>query len=143
MKHAGFVTCTVLAALLAACSPRSSTHGNLLTDGQLSDIKVGQTTKAELLRLAGPPSSQGTFDAQVWYYIGRQVEQWAFFNPHVKQRKSLAVYFDNNNVVENIQVYGKDDTRKVDIVKRETPTSGRSLGFFEQMIDNLGILRKR
>jgi outer membrane protein assembly factor BamE (lipoprotein component of BamABCDE complex) len=143
MKHAGFITCTVLAAVLAACSPRSNTHGNLLTDGQLADIKVGQTTKAELMRLVGPPSSQGTFDAQVWYYIGRQVEQWAFFSPHVKQQKSLAVYFDQNNVVENIQIYGKDDTRKVEIVKRETPTSGRSLGFFEQMIDNMGIFRKR
>ncbi len=143
MKHAGILTCAVLAALLTACSPRASTHGNLLTEGQLSDIKVGQTTKAELLRIAGPPSSQGTFDSQVWYYIGRHIEQWAFFSPNVKQQKTLAVYFDKNNVVENIQVYGKDDARKIDVVERQTPTSGRKLGFFDQMFNNLGIFGSR
>lgn len=142
MTRAGLVAFLLLTGFLAACSPRAATHGNLLTDGQMSEIKVGLTTKSDLVRLVGPPSAQGTFDSRVWYYIGRQVTQWAFFNPNVKQQKSIAVHFDRRDVVERVEFYGKDDTRTVDVVDRVTPTSGRSLGFFEQIFGNIGVIRR-
>jgi outer membrane protein assembly factor BamE (lipoprotein component of BamABCDE complex) len=130
------VLCLGLAVV--ACSPRTAIRGNLLTDTQIAQIKAGETDRTAVNRLLGPPSTQGTFDSRVWYYIGRNEKKWAFFNPSVSEQKVVAIYFDEGGIVEHIERYNKDDAREVDVVDRETPTSGRSIGFFEQMFGNLG-----
>ena len=130
----------VMLSATVACSPRSETRGNYLTDSLISEIKPGETDRRTLIRLVGPPSTQGTFDSQVWYYIGRQTEQWAFMKPDVTDQRVVAVYFDDKGIVEHVQRYNKDDAREVDVVTRETPTAGHELGFIEQIIGNLGVL---
>lgn len=132
------VTAAVALALLAACSPRTAIRGNLLTASQVAKIQVGQTDRNGVARLLGPPSARSTFDQQVWYYIGSREEKWAFMNPNVEEQRVLAVYFDNRGTVERLQRYSESDARDIDIVSRETPTSGRSVGFFEQIFGNLG-----
>ena len=130
----------VLALSISACESRKATRGNFVTDTQISQVAIGQTDRKSLVNLLGPPSTLGTFDAQVWYYIGRQTEQWAFLEPKVTSQRVYAIYFDNRNVVEHIEKYDKDDARQVEVVDRKTPTSGRSVTFLEQMIGNIGVL---
>ncbi|MCG8546775.1 MAG: outer membrane protein assembly factor BamE [Alphaproteobacteria bacterium] len=125
---------------IAACESRKATRGNFVTDTQMSQVTVGQTDRKTLVTLLGPPSTLGTFDSQVWYYIGRQTEQWAFLEPEVTSQRVYAIYFNDRNLVEHIEKYDKDDARQVEVVDRKTPTSGRSVTFFEQMIGNLGVL---
>ena len=132
-------TALVLASTVAGCSARKDVRGNYLTDTQLSTIQVGTTNQKTILRVLGPPSTQGTFDQQVWYYIGRQTESWAFFEPDVLGQRVVAVFFDERGVVEHVEQYGHDDARTVEIVDRETPTSGHSIGFFEQILGNIGL----
>ncbi len=129
-----------LLAALAACSGQKEVRGNFLTEAQIASISVGKTSRQDVVRQLGPPSTQGTFDAQVWYYIGRQTERVAFFHPEITAQQVVAIYFDDTGRVEMIQKYDKDDSREVDVVTRETPTSGRSIGFFEQIFGNLGAL---
>lgn len=122
------------------CSPRKNVRGNLLTDSQLSTIQPGTTNRETVLRVLGPPSTEGTFDKQIWYYIGRQEEEWAFLNPDVIEQKIVALYFNEGGVVEHVERYTGDDGREVVAVDRETPTSGHKIGFFEQILGNLGVL---
>jgi outer membrane protein assembly factor BamE (lipoprotein component of BamABCDE complex) len=129
-----------LVAALAACGARREVRGNYLTDTQLAKIKVGSTNRDTVLHVLGPPSTEGTFDRHVWYYIGRQTEEWAFLNPEVLDQRVLAVYFNDKGIVEHLQRYSYADARQVDIVARETPTSGHKIGFFEQILGNLGVL---
>lgn len=129
-----------LVAALAACAARREVRGNYLTDSQLAKIKVGTSDRKEVMHVFGPPSTEGTFDQHVWYYIGRQTEQWAFLDPKVLDQRVLAVYFNDKGVVQHIERYSYADARHVDIVARETPTSGHKIGFFEQILGNLGIL---
>lgn len=132
------VTTILGLALLGACSPRTAIRGNLLTESQVARVKVGQTDQGSVSRLLGPPSARSTFDKQIWYYIGTREEKWAFMNPGVEDQRVLAVYFNGRGVVERVQRYNLADARDVDIVGRETPTTGRSVGFFEQIFGNLG-----
>jgi len=129
-----------LAAAIGGCSPRKNVRGNFLTDEQLSTIQPGTTNRDTIMRVLGPPSTEGTFDKQVWYYIGRHEEEWAFFNPDVIDQKVVALYFDERGVVEHVERYSDADARQVEVVERETPTSGHKIGFFEQILGNLGVL---
>ena len=138
------LTATAIAAAVAiavgGCSARKNVRGNLLTESQLSTIQPGTTNQQTVLRVLGPPSTEGTFDKQIWYYIGRQEEEWAFLNPEILEQRVVALYFDERGVVEHIERYSGDDRRQVDVVERETPTSGHKIGFFEQILGNLGVL---
>lgn len=140
MRIARLTLAIALAASLAACGARKDIRGNYLTETQLSAVEIGKTNRETVLRNLGPPSTEGTFDRHVWYYIGRQTEEWGFLKPDIIDQKVIAIYFNDLGVVEQIQRYSVADARKVEIVERETPTSGNKIGFFEQILGNLGAL---
>lgn len=135
-----FFLAFVLMTALAACSGQQEVRGNFLTEAQLAGVVVGETSRQDVIRRLGPPSTEGTFDSQVWYYIGRRTSRVAFFKPEVTAQQVIAIYFNDAGRVEMVQKYDKDDSRDVDVVTRETPTSGHSIGFFEQILGNLGVL---
>lgn len=132
------VTMILGLALVTACSPRTAIRGNLLTESQVARVKVGETDRNSVARLLGPPSARSTFDKQIWYYIGTREEKWAFMNPGVEEQRIVAVYFNDQGTVERVRRYTEADSRDVDVVGRETPTTGRSVGFFEQIFGNIG-----
>tara|TARA_B100000459_G_C8565609_1_gene196102 strand:- start:277 stop:738 length:462 start_codon:yes stop_codon:yes gene_type:complete len=132
------VIATTVTVAAAGCAPRSANRGNIPAPSQLEKLQVGKHSKEYVRTLLGTPSTVGTFDKEVWYYIGRRTEKWAFFDESVIQQQVVAVYFDPTGTVEHIQKYDKNDSREIDLVEGKTPTSGRELGIFEQIIGNLG-----
>ena len=133
------VLAIVLAGYLSACASNTATRGNLPTESQLEKIKVGESSRQDIVKILGNPSTRGTFDSQVWYYISRQTEQWAFMPAKVVDQRVIAIYFNPRGQVQHLEHYRTEDGRKVDLVERETPTSGHELGFWEQMFGNLGV----
>ena len=120
------------------CAPRSANRGHIPAPSQLEKLQVGKHSKEYVRTLLGTPSTVGTFDKEVWYYIGRRTEKLAFFKESVIQQQVVVVYFDPNGKVEHIQKYDENDSREVDLVDGKTPTSGRELGILEQIMGNLG-----
>jgi outer membrane protein assembly factor BamE (lipoprotein component of BamABCDE complex) len=133
------VLAIAVVGLLSACANKTAVRGNLPTESQLTQIKVGETGRQEVVKLLGTPSTRGTFDAQVWYYVSRQTEQWAFMPANVTDQQVIAVYFNNRGKVQHMERYRTEDGRKVEYVDRETSTSGHELGFWEQMFGTLGL----
>tara|TARA_A100001037_G_scaffold288440_1_gene299065 strand:- start:62 stop:556 length:495 start_codon:yes stop_codon:yes gene_type:complete len=130
-------------AMSAACSPRSTNRGHIPPPSQLEKLKIGQHLKSYVRNILGAPSTVGTFDNEVWYYIGRRIEQWAFFRESIIEQKIVAIYFNDLGKIEYIQRYSKQDGREIEMVGRKTPTSGRELGVIEQIIGNLGRFNKQ
>lgn len=122
----------------AACSPKVETRGNLPRDYQLERIDVGTATKQEVVEVLGTPSTLGTFDDNIWYYISRRTEQWAFLPKEVTEQKVVVLYFDEKDVLQQIEQYNQDDIRNISLVERETPTAGHSITFIEQLFGNFG-----
>ena len=129
-----------VAALLAisACAPVVATRGNMVDDQRLDQVQVGSTTATQIASLLGTPTAVGTFDPTIWYYIGQRMEQTAFFAPDVTMRRVVVVDFDQRGVVREVAQLGLDDGEDIALVSRETPTRGRSIGFLEQILGNLG-----
>lgn len=127
-----------IAVTAVSCAPRTANRGNIPTVSQLEKLQVGKHSKAYVRGVLGTPSTVGTFDKDVWYYIGRRIERWAFFEESVLEQQIVAVYFDPKGTIEHIQTYDKSDGRDIAIVEGKTPTSGHELGVIEQIIGNLG-----
>lgn len=129
-------------ALTAGCSPKTANRGNIPPPSQLEKLEVGKHTMEYVRGVLGTPSTVGTFDQNVWYYIGRRTERWAFFEESVLEQQVVAVYFDSSGKIEHIQTYDESDARKIEMVERKTPTAGHELGVVEQIIGNLGRFNK-
>jgi outer membrane protein assembly factor BamE (lipoprotein component of BamABCDE complex) len=128
----------VSATALSACAPRIAQRGNLPREDQLSKIVIGKQTRRDVAKILGTPSTQGVFDDKIWYYISRKTEKYAFFDPKVVDEQVVAIYFNDQNVVQAIYRYDKDDLRKVGMIDRVTPTAGKELSILEQLLGNLG-----
>lgn len=134
-----FLLTLPLLVSLAACSPVVRSHGNSVDADRLKQINPGVSRQADVVAVLGTPSAEGTFDPNVWYYVGQTTEQTAFFAPEVSSRDVVRIRFDPaTGVVSNVEQFDKSAGQYVDIVDRTTPTAGHNLGVIEQVIGNVG-----
>ena len=126
-------------AIIAGCSAAVEQRGNLPNPNKISEVHSGTTTKDEVTKLLGTPSSVSVFNNdKSWYYISRRTAQTAFFDPDVVDQQVYIVSFDDQGVVKAVDHKILQDGKEVSPVARATPAPGRELSFLEQLIGNLG-----
>lgn len=128
----------VLGLAVSACSPVVATRGNLTDPDRLAEIEAGKSRREDVAGVLGTPTSTGTFDQNVWYYIGQKTEKVAFFKPEVTERRVVIVRFDDAGVVREIKQLDETNGQDIEMVDRATPTAGREMTFIEQMLGNVG-----
>src|SRR5690348_6645343 len=126
------------AAAIAGCAPSVEQRGNLPAPDKIAEIRSGSTTKDEVVKILGTPSSVGVFNDKSWYYISRRTSQTAFFDPDVVDQQVYIVNFDDQGVVKAVDHKMLEDGKEITPVARATPAPGRELSFLEQLIGNLG-----
>jgi outer membrane protein assembly factor BamE (lipoprotein component of BamABCDE complex) len=105
----------------------------------MAEIHAGSTTKDEVAKILGTPSSVSVFNNdKSWYYISRRTAQTAFFEPDVLDQQVYIVNFDDQGVVKAVDHKVLEDGKEITPVARATPAPGRELSFLEQLIGNLG-----
>jgi outer membrane protein assembly factor BamE (lipoprotein component of BamABCDE complex) len=129
-------------ALVAGCATSVEQRGNLPTQDKIAEVHPGTTTKDEVIKILGSPSSVSIFNDKSWYYISRRTEQFSFFDPSMVDQQVYVVNFDDQGVVKAVDHKGVEDARAIDPVDRATPAPGRELSFLEQVIGNLGKFNK-
>lgn len=134
-----FIPAVIATALLSgACTPIVATRGHMADPERLAEIKAGTSTRDDVANLLGSPSQIGTFDQNVWYYIGQRTEKVAFYEPEVVERKVVVIHFDQTGKVADLKQLDMAAGQEVELVDRATPTSGRELGLLEQLVGNVG-----
>jgi outer membrane protein assembly factor BamE (lipoprotein component of BamABCDE complex) len=126
--------------VLAACAPRIDYQGYAFDATKLKQIKTGEMTQSQVQELLGTPSSVATFPQHndTWYYISDETATEAIFKPKVIAQRVVAIRFNKQGKVASIKDYGLKDARSVEPDPNVTPTRGRKLTLFEQLVGNLG-----
>ena len=130
--------CALAAALLAGCSPQVHQQGFVKDPEALAEIRPGVQTREQVASLLGSPSAVGTFDDAHWYYISRRSETTAFNAPELVDHNVTVIAFDESGVVAEVSSVSYEEARAIEPVDEESPTRGRTLGFFEQLFGNIG-----
>lgn len=126
-----------LALTLSACEPTVANRGNILDTDKLTEIKAGVSTREDVATKLGTPTQVSTFDDKVWYYVGRQTEQYSFLDPEVVKQKAVEIRFDDKGVVASVTDLDLADAKNIEPVDRATPTFGHDDTFIKQLIGNL------
>lgn len=131
------VFCCVILLSFTACSPITAQRGNMLKDTQVEQVVVGQSTRTNVLQILGSPTTQSTFNPNVWYYIGQETEKHSIMDSKVVVEKIVAVHFDEEGIVEYV---GKPSAEREDVnyARSKTPTHGNELTFMQQLLGNMG-----
>jgi len=132
------VTAIMLCFGVAACSGTVNTHGDKLEPDRLNELVAGQHTRDDVAAILGSPSSTSPFDDDSWYYISNRTETLAFLAPKVTEQQVVVVKFNSEGIVQEIDKLGLDQKREVDIVDRETPTTGNDVSILDEFIGNIG-----
>ena len=122
---------------VSACAPTLSTNGFQAVDLKPREVKLGDTRSSVLLRL-GSPSTKGTFDPNVWYYITQQTEKYAFYKPRVQKRDVVAITFDKDDKVTGVKDLTLKDGYQIAYDRSATPTRGKELNWVNQLLGNIG-----
>lgn len=130
---------TLLAAMIAACSPDIDHRGYLAKPGAFDTVRKGMS-KTEVEATLGSPSTTASVNIQgdSYYYISSVTQQRAFLTPTELSRQVIAVRFDRNDQVESFGQYGLEDGKIIEMNGRTTPTGGRELTMLQQIFVNLG-----
>lgn len=135
MKNLCFIL--LMAGSLAACAPVVSNRGNLLKDYQLVALKPGISTKSDVLRALGSPTTQDAFDENNWFYIGQVKSKTGIFDPKVTEERIVEITFNKDDVVQNIKDVG-GHREDIPYDRDKTPTSGHEITAIQQLLGNLG-----
>lgn len=126
---------------LQACVSVRSSHGYILErDQEALTAEPGFDTKDSVLAKYGEPSMIGVFDRNAWYYLNSRDQSRAFFRPKTTARNIVAIKFDEESTVASVEHYTLADGADINLVSRETPTRGKTLNFWEQLLGNVGAL---
>ena len=124
--------------LAAGCTTSQQIRGFFVDEELFAAVTPGIDNINSVRRMLGNPSTAGTFDANVWYYVSTYTKKRSFLHEKANKHDVLAVHFDESGVVEEVTRYSLADTREISPRKDRTPTRGRKLGFFEQIFGNIG-----
>ncbi len=127
---------------LGACSPKVAQRGVMPDIDAIASIVPQESSKSDVERRLGSPSSINMFGEETWMYIGETTETVAFLERTVNERSVLIVSFDEKGIVQDIQAHGLDVAREVEPIERTTPTVGKNLTVIEQLMGNLNRFGK-
>ncbi len=137
-KKTGIAVALVAALLLAACAERVRTHGFVPSDADLDAVVVGRDTRTTVNTILGPPGSTGIEADTGWYYVRSTYRDFAYQAPEETDREVVAVSFDDEGVVTNIERFGLEDGQVIALSRRVTDDNTRGVGFLRQLFGNLG-----
>lgn len=126
------------AAALSGCTALYPNHGYVPPDDELAQVVVGQTTQGDLEGLIGRPSSQGLLTGSAWYYVGSRWRTYGAFEPQEINREVVAISFDPNGTVSNVERFGLERGRVVTLSSRVTDTGVTTVSLAGQLLGNLG-----
>ncbi|MEM6710844.1 MAG: outer membrane protein assembly factor BamE [Pseudomonadota bacterium] len=129
-----------LAVALSGCAATETrTHGFILPEDGLAQVPVGSSRDQVLIVLGTPQTTATLNEDEVFYYISQRSEQaFAFSRPQIVDQRVVAIYFDENQLVERIGDFGLQDGVVFDFVSQTTPTGGQDITFIGQILGGLG-----
>lgn len=122
---------------LGACTPNIDNRGNLPAKERLAAVKAGTTTRAQVQRLLGSPSTIAALKGNTWYYISKTEERFAFITTKVHTQQVIEISFNDAGVVQRVRRYTLKDAKDVRLAERETPTRVDEPGLIRSLYDTL------
>jgi len=131
-------TLLIALAFVPACTPTIAQRGHMVEERQMAKINVGEDMRSDVLKTLGSPTTQSTFDPDIWYYIGQTTEKRGILDPEVIEERIVMVKFDpETGTVKTIEEIDRERLN-IPIARDKTETRGNKKSALQQLFGNLG-----
>jgi len=130
--------CAVALLAVAACSNLDRKHGYVPADEELDQLVVGVDTKDTVAEVVGRPSTAGILSSGGWYYVQSKFRAYGIRERAEIDREVVAISFDADGVVSNIERFGLEDGNVVALSRRVTDSNVKGVSFLRQLFGNIG-----
>jgi outer membrane protein assembly factor BamE (lipoprotein component of BamABCDE complex) len=120
------------------CTPQFRNHGYVPSEETLKQLVVGVDTRATVDDVVGAPSAAGVLSDGNYYYVRSRVREYGMLRPQVVDRQVLAISFNQNDTIANIERFGLEQGQIVPLTRRVTDSSVVGNGFLRQVFGNIG-----
>ncbi|QFT59742.1 SmpA / OmlA family protein [Sulfitobacter sp. THAF37] len=129
-----------LAGMLAlgACTPQYRNHGYVPPEEDLQQIQVGADTKETVADKIGVPASSGVLTNSGYYYVRMRTRAIGPFAKQEIDRQVVAISFTEQGVVQNVERFGLEQGRVVQLTQRVTSSPVSDKSFIRQLLGNIG-----
>ncbi|MBT0956991.1 outer membrane protein assembly factor BamE [Alphaproteobacteria bacterium KMM 3653] len=141
MTWAGALRRAGLGCLLAAtvaCTPLIRNHGYVPSDEDLAGVLVGVDTRDTVADVIGTPSAGGVLNDGGYYYVSKQFSTFAYQEPKITDRQVVAITFDGEGVVKNVERFTLEDGNVVALSRRVTDSNIQGVSFLRQLLGSIG-----
>jgi len=125
-------------AALSACTPLFRNHGYMPTESELAGLSVGVDTRESVIERVGAPTAEGLLTESAYYYVSSRFRHYGPLEPVEIDRQVLAISFDSQGRVRNIERFGLAEGRVVALSRRVTDDNIPDVSFIGQLIGNIG-----
>lgn len=123
---------------IVACTAIIRNHGYMPPEEDLALITVGVDTRETVTASIGPPSTGGVLNETGFYYVESKFRHFGAYAPEEITREVLAISFDSNGLVSNIERFGLQDGRVITLSRRVTDDQARDSTFVRQLLGSFG-----
>jgi outer membrane protein assembly factor BamE (lipoprotein component of BamABCDE complex) len=139
MKHLLLAGFALSALAVSSCSETISTHGQVILPSRLAQVETGVSTKQDVQRLLGSPSTTGTFNDNRWYYVTSTLKDKPLNPDILEKREVLIIDFDPSGTVAGISTKDQTEGKALEPDKASTVTHGQSLGIIDSIMQQVGF----
>ena len=115
-------------------------HGVHNLDKKQSKLKINKTNVNDILKLIGPPSTQSTFDNDVYIYIEKKTSSSKLLKLGKKtllKNDVLVLEIDNKGVLVNKKFYNKEDMKNIKFDEATTDINYSKRSFVYNFMSSL------
>ena len=115
-------------------------HGVHFLEKKQEKLKISSTNKNDARKILGPPSTQSSFENEVWIYIERKTtvsELKTFGKKKILANNVLVLEFDNRGLLTKKNFYDKDQMKKLKIAKETTEVLDKKDSFIRSVLTSL------
>lgn len=124
---------------VVGCTPIYRNHGYVPMDQDLSQVQIG-ATQDQVAEAIGRPAMTALLNDNGWYYIQSRFRTFGVRTREV-DREVVAVSFDQQGRVSNVERFGLERGRIVPLSRRVTTSGVEGSSFLRQLFGSVGRLR--
>ena len=115
-------------------------HGVHFLDKKQTKLKITETNKNDTREILGPPSTESSFDNDIWIYIERKTTVSNIRSLGKKKllvNNVLVLEFDQRGLLLKKDFYNKDQMNKIKIAQNETKVLNKKNSFIRNILVSL------
>ena len=120
--------------ILNSCTQTIQNNGLSEKKIENFNIKIGKTSKKNLISNYGPPLFENVFNDNVIYYISHITSFKTFEERKTKKLLVFEITLDNNDIVQNFKKYTDKDSFQINVSKKQDDKKMNMTSFWKDII---------